>query len=257
MVDWLLLESGSTGCFTMQKHVSAIITFHREGELAKAALTSIERCRAYAEQRGVQVSLSMTLDGGDAATEDAIRSHPALRTSDRLHCIEVGDLSLSRNYAVAHSDGDVVATFDGDDLFSENWIYEACVVIHHFGASTIVHPQLIVAFGALDAYWYQIDQVDSRFRPESLFSFNHWNACAVAPRKTFERCPYQCARVGESGFGFEDWHWNCETIAAGYVHRVAPRTFRAERRKRSGSLNIGHQNAGAVIRPTPFFDVDQ
>lgn len=239
----------------MEKSVSAIVTFHREGDLAAAALTSIERCRIYAEQRGVYTNLLMTLDNGDAVTENVIRSHPALRKSDQLYCLDVGDLSLSRNYAIAHSSSDVIATFDGDDLFSENWIYEACAVIDRFGVSTIVHPQLIVAFGVLNAYWYQISQSDSRFHSESLFSFNHWNACAIAPREAFECCPYLCARVGEAGFGFEDWHWNCETMAAGYVHRVAAKTFRAERRKQSGSLNEDHQNAGAVIRPCAFFDI--
>ncbi|AIF49382.1 glycosyltransferase [Dyella japonica] len=238
----------------MIRSVTAVVTFHREGEYARTALASIERCRAYAEKRGLSVNFAMTLDNGDATTEEAIVSHGGLRDDDRLFHIDLRDLSLSRNYAIAHSASDVVATFDGDDLFSENWLYEAVSAIKQHGPATIVHPELIVAFGGWTAYWYQMNQSDPRFRPESLLSINHWNACSAARREVFERCPYVCARVGESGFGFEDWHWNCETIAAGYVHRVAPRTLRAERRKLSGSLNVGHQDAGAVIRRTAMFD---
>jgi hypothetical protein len=38
------------------------------------------------------------------------------------------------------------------------------------------------------------------------------------------------------------------------VHRVVPKTFRLERRKLEGSLNVAHQQKAAVIRPSHFFD---
>ena len=234
--------------------VSAVVTFHRERELAVATLHSIERMRKYAEARSLQVKLEMTLDGGDPETERAILQHPALRSGDVLHHVELFDLSLCRNYAIEHASGDFVATLDGDDLFSENWIAAAVAFIVEHGPTTIVHPQLMIAFGTWNAYWEQIDQTDPRFLPETLMSLNHWNACTVARREVFTGCPYVYARVGESGFGFEDWHWNCETISRGYVHRVVPHTFRLERRKAEGSLNVAHQSHAAILRPSPFFD---
>ncbi len=235
-------------------HVSAVVTFHRERELVAATLHSVERMRRFAEGRGLTVELVMTLDGGDAETRDAVLSHPVLRTCDVLHEIDVSDLSLSRNFAIEQADGQYVAILDGDDLFSENWITAAVQFIRVHGPQTIAHPHLLVAFGDWRAFWYQIDQTSERFRPESLLSLNHWNACSVALRRTFVHCPYECSRVGESGFGFEDWHWNCETIARGYVHRVVPETFRLERRKSQGSLNVAHQQHAAVIKPSGFFD---
>ncbi|NII12385.1 glycosyltransferase [Oleiagrimonas sp. C23AA] len=234
--------------------ISGIVTFHKERELAVPTLHSIERMRCFLESHGWQMELVMTLDGDDAATEQAVLDHPAVRPSDVLHRIHVSDLSLSRNYAIERARGTYVATLDGDDLFSENWIHGAVQLIEATGPKTIVHPALLIAFGAWTAYWYQIDQTDERFLPESLMSLNHWNACSVARREVFVQCPYQYARVGESGFGFEDWHWNCETIAQGYTHRVAPNTFRLERRKAEGSLNVAHQSHAAILRPTAFFD---
>jgi hypothetical protein len=139
-------------------------------------------------------------------------------------------------------------------LFSENWLLEAVRSVRENGPSTIVHPQWMIAFGTWDAYWEQLDQTDPRFLPETLVSMNHWNACALARREVFAACPYVLARVGQSGFGFEDWHWNCETMAHGYVHRVAPQTFRLERRKAEGSLNVAHQQHAALVRPSTFFD---
>jgi glycosyltransferase involved in cell wall biosynthesis len=234
--------------------VSAVLTFFRERELAVATLHAVERMRQFAEAHGLRVKLEMTLDGGDPETERAILSHPALRGDDVLHRVEMFDLSLCRNYAIEHAHGDFVAILDGDDLFSENWIAAAVEFIVEHGPTTIVHPQLMVAFGTWNACWEQIDQTDARFLPETLMSLNHWNACTVARREVFVGCPYVYARVGESGFGFEDWHWNCETIARGYVHRVVPRTFRLERRKAQGSLNLAHQSHAAILRPSAFFD---
>jgi glycosyltransferase involved in cell wall biosynthesis len=239
---------------TIPDLVSAVVTFHRERELVTPTLHAIERMRCYAETRGLRVRLEMTLDGGDPETERAILSHPALRDGDVLHRIEMLDLSLCRNYAIDRARGEYVAILDGDDLFSENWLAQAVQTIVEHGPATIVHPQLLIAFGTWNAYWEQLDQTDARFLPETLVSFNHWNACTVARREVFMRCPYVYARVGESGFGFEDWHWNCETIAQGYVHRVVPQTFRLERRKASGSLNVAHQSHAAILRPSPFFD---
>jgi hypothetical protein len=35
---------------------------------------------------------------------------------------------------------------------------------------------------------------------------------------------------------------------------VIPHTFRLERRKAEGSLNVAHQRNAAILRPTAFFD---
>lgn len=237
-----------------QPVISAVVTFHRERELATATLHAIGRMRRHAESRGLRVELVMTLDGDDAATADAILSHPVLRDGDVLHRVNLRDLSLCRNYAIERAHGDFIATLDGDDLFSENWLAAAVDAVIQHGPSTIAHPQLMIAFGTWHAYWEQIDQTDARFRPETLMSLNHWNACALARREVFVRHPYVVARVGASGFGFEDWHWNCETIAGGCTHRVVPHTFRLERRKAEGSLNVAHQSHAAILRPSTFFD---
>lgn len=234
--------------------INAVITFHRERELVTATLHAVERMRQFVEARGLRMDLVMTLDGDDAATRAAVRSHPALRAGDVLHEVDFRDLSLCRNYAINQAGGDYIAVLDGDDLFSKNWISAAVDCIRAHGPQTICHPHLLVAFGGWQAFWYQIDQTSEHFKPASLMALNHWNACCVARRRVFTHCPYVLARVGESGFGFEDWHWNCETIARGYVHRVVPQTLRLERRKLEGSLNVAHQQHAAILRPSHFFD---
>lgn len=237
-----------------QSDVCAVITFHQEGVLAHQTLLSIERCRRYAERSGISVEFVITLDTADAETVRVVTSHPALRACDEIHHVSYGDLSTCRNHAIAHSRSRYVGTFDGDDYFSENWIEHCVRMLRAGGENNIIHPEIIVAFGAWNAFWRQIDQTSEFFRPGALLTSNYWNACAFAARRVFETCPYHVSRVGEAGFGFEDWHWNCETIAHGFVHRLASGTVRFERRKHGGSLNVAHQQASAVIRPSAFFD---
>ena len=74
--------------------ISAVVTFHRERELAVPTLHAIERMRRYAEAQGLRVELAMTLDGDDSQTEEAVRSHPVLRERDVLHKVQLFDLSL-------------------------------------------------------------------------------------------------------------------------------------------------------------------
>lgn len=237
--------------------VSAVITFHGEGVLAHTTLHSIERCRSIAEKSGLSVEFVITLDNADAETRRIVIEHPALRDSDQVHEVSYRDLSTCRNHAVSHARGDFVGTFDGDDYFSGNWIERCVHLIRHEGKKNIYHPEMMVAFGAWNAFWWQVDQLEEFYKPGTLLTTNYWNACAFAVRSVFETCPYHVSRVGEAGFGFEDWHWNCETIAHGFVHRLARKTVRLERRKHGGSLNVAHQQAGAVIRPSSFFESGQ
>lgn len=234
--------------------VSAVVTFHGEGLLAHSTLYSIERCRVWAENMGISVELVITLDNADPETRRVVKEHPVLRDSDQVHEVSYRDLSTCRNHAVAHARGSYIGTFDGDDYFSENWIERCVNLIKVEGEENIFHPEVTVAFGSWNAFWWQIDQLDEYYRPGALLTINYWNACAFASKSVFEVCPYHVSRVGEAGFGFEDWHWNCETIANGFLHRVARGTARFERRKQGGSLNVAHQQAGALIRPSTFFD---
>jgi hypothetical protein len=237
-----------------QPDVSAVITFHREGSLAHPTLLSIERCRRYAEGVGVSVEFVITLDNADAETVRVVSDHSVLRDCDQIHQVSYGDLSTCRNHAVTHARGHYIGTFDGDDYFSANWIERCVQMVRAEGEGNVFHPEIIVAFGAQNVFWRQVDQTSEFFRPGALLTSNYWNACAFAARSVFESCPYDASRVGEAGFGFEDWHWNCETLARGYVHRLAPGTVRFERRKDEGSLNVAHQQVDAVIRPSLFFD---
>lgn len=241
----------------MQKKIidiTLLITFHREGVLAHSTLNSIERCRQYAQAAGLHTEYVWVLDDCDAHTKQIILDHPAIKLS-QVKIVEVQhqDLGASRNSGIAVAEGTAVAIFDGDDYFSTQWIERAWHYLHEFGLKSILHPEMVISFGSHSAYCWQVDQTERYFDKNALLYTNMWTSWNFAHRSVYEHCPYVMTRAFDTGFGHEDWQWNCETIALGYVHRLVPRTIGFYRRKRR-SLVTAQVDVGAIIPSSQLFN---
>jgi hypothetical protein len=70
----------------------------------------------------------------------------------------------------------------------------------------------------------------------------------------FLRHPYGEETTGGPGFGFEDWHWNCQTLAEGIEHHVVPNTVHFLRMKKAGSNFRYHVGTSRIVRPSRLFD---
>jgi glycosyltransferase involved in cell wall biosynthesis len=233
-------------------NITALVTLHREGCMAQPSLRSLHQCAQFARDAGYSTEVLAVLDSADAETRRVAQTFASSHPGVTLVEVEVRDLSLARNAGAQAARGEMLATHDGDDLYSENWLAASAGELARRERS-ILHPELTVVFGEYTYYFWQFDQTDPKqYRPHAMLRVNFWNACSFAARSTYLDHPYLVARVGE-GYGYEDWHWNCETIASGFVHGVTPQTVRFERRKTSGSLNNAHTAAGALIRPSRFF----
>lgn len=235
-------------------HASVVVTFHREGTLAHQTWLSLLRCRAAVEAAGRRVQFILSLDRADARTRRVVMSLPELAPEDAILEVDLGDLGLSRNHAVANASGTWIGICDGDDYLSANWLVRSLELAEASGSGTIWHPDWIVFFEGWHALSRQIGQDDPRFDRNALLVTNAWNSCSFAHRDVYLNCPYRVSRPGESGFGYEDWHWNCETLARGFVHRIATDTMHFVRRKASGSLTAAHVVRNALILPSQLFD---
>lgn len=240
-----------------QPDVTVVITFHREGLLAHKSLLSLRRCRAAAEHAGIVVEVIATLDQADPETTRVVTGYGAPGQPDQVIQLNVGDLGLSRNAAIQASQGCRILICDGDDYLSENFIVRCVQSADSHGDDIILHPELVVFFGGWHALWRQSGDDHPAFDPACMLLCNPWNSCCFAARPVFTQTPYQLARPGETGFGFEDWHWNCETVARGHPHRIAAGTTHYIRKKSTGSLNMAHASHNALIPPTKLFGIDQ
>jgi glycosyltransferase involved in cell wall biosynthesis len=226
--------------------ISVIVTAHREGAIAAATLRSCRDGIAEAERIGLGIETIAVLDRADDATRAVFAG---LAAEGRMIAeTDFGDQGLARNAGVRHARGTAVAFLDADDLWSRNWLTAAWAMFAAAGPTAIVHPEFDLFFGGSRDILVNVDQTDPSFDPEFLRFGNYWDALCLAPREAYARFPFS-ARDIEAGFAYEDWHWNCETLAAGFVHRVALGTIHFKRR-RAGSQTLEAGSRRALPRRT-------
>lgn len=232
--------------------VSLLITFHGEGIFAHSTLNSIERCRKYAEACGITTEYVWVLDAVNEETREVLMAHPSAAGNVRIVEVAHRDAGLSRNSGIQVANGAAVAVLDGDDYFSKNWIERASLYLREYGNQAILHPEFVVNFGAQAAYCWQVDQRGQYYDPDGLLLNNYWTSWTFAKRSVYLACPYSESRPAQTGFGYEDWHWNCDVIAAGFEHRLAWGAAGFYRRKKVSRVT-SDTALGAIICPTNLF----
>jgi len=237
-------------------HVSGVVTFHNESIVAHRTLLGLERVRRHSEQQGINVELIAVLDNADSETIRIVSSCPVLRDSDQILVVENSDLGLSRNNGINAANGSFIGFFDGDDYYSANWLTQAVHTIRHKENEVAVHPEYQISFGKMHCIARPPDMDQEKNYPLVTCLTTHpWTSCVFARKDTFLTYPYERTQVKNTGFGFEDWHWNLELVAAGIKHISALGTAHYYRRKPSSVLTEQVQN-GAIIRPSRFFSPD-
>lgn len=234
--------------------VSAIVTFHNEGAIALDTLEGMERVRRFADKEGILVEFVAVLDCADAETLRIVPNSPVLRDYDQIVEAHNRDLGTSRNSGVQAARGQFIGIFDGDDFYSDNWLVEALKVARINPSNYIVHPECQISFGATHCIAYMVDMNEHPNYPlQNCLAVHPWIACSFGAKTVYESTPYCRCDTKETGFGFEDWQWNLETISKGALHVHAKETAHYYRRK-SSSMLTEMVGSGAVIRPSAFFD---
>lgn len=202
--------------------LTAVVVGHHEGLLAHRTLLAAWSACEYAREHGATVELLAVLDRPDAATLAVFHNFArAVGRGFRTVVVDNGDLGLTRNSATVEAQGDYIAFCDGDDIWSENWLWEFYSAAFRGPANAIYHPQLNYFFGDVEYQFLRehLSTDDVRFDPDEITQFNSWSALCAASRETLLQYPYR--PVG-GGFGFEDWMFNLDTLADGCPHfRVA------------------------------------
>ncbi|WP_313457091.1 glycosyltransferase [Stenotrophomonas sp.] len=237
----------------MNTDLTAIVTFHREGLLAHATLRSYLLSRNRAREHGINVQMLLLLDNADSETAAVVRHHPDLNGDEIILDTSAGDCGLARNIGVSHATSTYVCTLDGDDLISQDYFQRHVVYAREAPERTILHAELVVSFGGTEHYSHQVNPLTMPFSNDLLMVINPWISAIFAPREVLEQIPYEACFPRQTGYGFEDWHWACQTLAAGMEHRVVPETAYFYRVKPSGSMNQNSAALRAIVPPTRLF----
>lgn len=243
-------DCGGKGAGVIQYDVSCVVTFHAEGYMGYRTLTSINACRTYAEQRNLKVELVVVLDCADEDTKKVVEKHPALRPGDQVLTVENHDLGLSRNDGVKAARGQYISIHDGDDYYSENCVYEGVMQCDK-EPSSIAHVGTLIEFETNYCVTRICDIRNDDYTKYDFIKQHPLISESMANRNVYLEHPYLPAG---NGFGYEDWHWNAETIAEGFVHIPIPNTFLFYRRKKQGSMLAQFNSQKSIIRPSKLFD---
>jgi glycosyltransferase involved in cell wall biosynthesis len=231
--------------------VSVILNAHREGVLAQATCTSLERAKDYAEALGLSVEVITVLDRPDRLTTEFFENR--IPRSWTMIETQHGDLGFARNEGVRVARGRYVAFLDADDLFTEKWIAKACSTAEKESRNTVWHSHYNVYFGGTTPRVFEhIDMDDVKIDISKLMCANFWTALSFAPRRAYEQVPYGQTRL-DLRIGYEDWSWNQAVAAEGYIHKVVKDTVHFIRQKSNLSLLARTSQFDPITRPNNLF----
>lgn len=231
--------------------VSIVVNAHNEGIVLHRTLKSLDQNVAFAKKKGIDTEVIIVADKVDEPTKDYLedRSATALTlVKPRIEYVEYGDLGLSRNHGIRLAKGDYVGNFDGDDLWSKNWIAGAVATLQK-NKGVVVHHAAVLNFGTKNGVWHIHSSTEPTFNPRSVVEDNWWPSCMMTHRNVALEFPY-AATLRTRHFSNEDWHWNAETLAGGVEHIKVPETTLFYRRKET-SMGLAHSTG--LVTPNKLF----
>jgi len=231
--------------------LSVIVTAHSEGLIAHKTMLSIfAAVKELHEETTYEIIVSI-----DNSTDETKTYFESYKDNDIVTILNVSfkDLSQSRNNAVEQANGQYVTFIDADDLMSADWLAGA-LHTQRTHPGSIVHPEYSITFGDDNLIWKKRDSKDLTKDILCLIDNNLWDSPCLAPRSIFLTHPYI---PNGNGFGYEDKHFNSETLSATIPHRVAPQSIFFVRRKVSGSMLRQSVQDGVTLAPTALLSYEK
>jgi hypothetical protein len=202
--------------------VTVIVNCASEGRLVYPAIKSVEAAIKHAELHGITVEFLIAMNSPSDDLKTYLKEHPPFQA--RIMELEIQHMGAVRNKSIATASSTWVALTDGAHIWSENWITAALEYLQKFPRKAVAHSEVKIFFEKESFYSRNIDQESREFAIESLFEHNYWNASVFAEKKLFLEHPFAEEDI-EQRKEFIDWHWSCETVHAGVLHKVVPETI--------------------------------
>ncbi len=247
--------------------VSIGVNLHSEGITAKPTIRSVMRAAFELAKKGVIYEIILIIDKGDEETDLFAKEMQEFFTntehqwsipSSRFSIIhtEHGDLGLARNSGVKAAKGQYINFIDGDNIVDRFWFIKAYEFISSLqDQNVILHPQVYFSYGDDSITWVQEDLHSLSTPIPAIVHQNFWDAMCFTTKEVFKNYPYAPTSSLKSNFGYEDWHWNCETVAAGVRHLAVPKTlYHYKKAYNNSSMAWSYASTRSVIPRSKLFD---
>ena len=174
----------------------------------------------------MKVSVIIGITGSNSPldrTRESVRASVESARQKGIGCSVTEVPANLRDEAILASSGKYVAWVEGGDLISSNWITECVELLERReGEPLLLHPEVSILFGQGPPQLLRsADSESPEFNPAGLVWSNYWSPLVLAPRALLLEHPFP---KREPGFGHETWHWNCELLHRGVIHKAVPRT---------------------------------
>lgn len=216
------------------RSLALVANFHRERRIGRKTANFLGHVHARLRDRGIDFNIEFVLDRPDEATVAEITDASRAIPGSRMHLVDFANLGISRTFGVNAARADVVCFTDGDDFFSLDWFERALDYLSRGPMRVVLHTQYMVGFDQDEFIRETTESVDPAFDPLSLAVDWYWSANLAVQTEVFASAPIQ-PYDHASGFGSEDWHWSCNSLAEGidrvslpgaaYYYRVKPEKF--------------------------------
>lgn len=224
--------------------LTVVINCHREDELLRTTLLSVNDSIEFATNRGISCQLLIVADCASETTSELCKQWQKRKNLSypvKIKHTKFGNPGEARNLAARATNSKYLAYCDGDDLVSENYLFECIVALEQRSEPSIAHPEFLISFGDWSGVWHiSPEGVTQSYR--DLISENLWCSSSVALTQTYLEIPY-APLTASQGYGPEDWYWNIETTEKGIKHFSVTDTCFFYRKRNSGGVNNTHGNS--------------
>jgi glycosyltransferase involved in cell wall biosynthesis len=232
--------------------ISVVLAVHREATYMARTWESLAQAAWFARSAGWSVELVAVLDRTDPATRRAVHAcDGSAFSSVRVLEVDNGALGPTRNDGIAVAAGRYVATADGDDLVSYNYLGAMAAAADGLGPNDILIPKFVFAFGRT---YYIAEYFDlSDVTPLLLLIDHPFLSRIFFARSLCDRLTYHDISGQHPAYAFEDWHFNCEAVALGCQFRAVPDSILFYRQRANTMLARANQFSSRQIPPTRLF----
>lgn len=199
--------------------LSLVVNIHRESKYLARTFRSLHDACYESLGNEIKLELIVVLDNSDELTRDVAKKWVGiLPIPSKIVEIRHANLAAARTAGITECAGTYISLHDADDLISYNYLSEKLKVCQE-SEMHIAIPEYLFLFGSNNGITHY-KEVDSH----QILNYHPYISQIMGHRKLFQSVPYENPTKGLQR-AYEDWKFNSDATAKGYIFRIAKNTI--------------------------------